>query len=138
MAHWLVKTEPSTWSWDDQLAAKGKRTHWDGVRNHQASNNLKAMKKGDLAFFYHSVKQKQIVGIVEVVKAYYPDPSDDKGKFGMVDFKAVQPLPEPVSLQQIKAEPKLADMPLVRQSRLSVSPVTDDQWQIICRMAGLA
>lgn len=134
MNYWLVKTEPSTWSWEDQIKAKGKRTHWDGVRNYQAANNMKAMGKGDRVFFYHSVKEKQIVGIVEVVKEYYPDPSDKSRRFGMVDLKAVKKLTRPVSLGQIKAEPKLAEMALVRQARLSVMPVTGEQWKVICEM----
>ncbi len=135
MKYWLIKSEPSTWSWDDHVK-KGVE-HWDGVRNYQASNNMKAMRNGDLAFFYHSVKETQIVGIVEVVKEYYPDHTDAKGRFGMVDFKAVKPVPHPVTLQDIKAHPDLQDMPLVKQSRLSVSPVGDREWKIICGMAGL-
>ncbi len=134
MNYWLVKSEPNTWSWDDQLEAKGKRTHWDGVRNHQASNNMKAMKKGDRALFYHSGKDRQIVGIVEIVKEYYPDPTDEKGKFGMVDVKAVETLPEPVSLKDVKADERLKDIALVRQSRLSVMPIDKDSWKILCKM----
>jgi predicted RNA-binding protein with PUA-like domain len=134
MAYWLIKTEPGTWSWEDQL--RDKVTFWNGVRNYQASNNMKAMKKGDKAFFYHSVDERRIVGIVEVVKEYYPDPSDESGRFGMVDVKALLPVKEPVTLQQIKRDPRLADMALVRQSRLSVCPVSDEQWKIICGMAG--
>ncbi|MBT6119078.1 MAG: EVE domain-containing protein [Rhodospirillaceae bacterium] len=133
MAYWLIKTEPGTWSWEDQL--RDKVTFWDGVRNHQASNNMKAMKKGDQAFFYHSVDERRIVGIVEVVKEYYPDHTDDSGRFGMVDVKALRPVKEPVTLQQIKGDPRLAEMALVRQSRLSVCPVTAEQWKIICGMA---
>ena len=136
MAYWLVKSEPGTWSWDDQVK-KGVE-HWDGVRNYQASNNLKAMKKGDLAFFYHSVNEKQIVGIVEVVREYYPDHSDESGRFGMVDVKAVKPVESPVTLAAIKARNDLADLALVRQSRLSVVPVNDAQWKIICEMGGVA
>ena len=133
MAYWLIKTEPGTWSWEDQL--RDKVTFWDGVRNHQASNNMKAMKKGDQAFFYHSVDERRIVGIVEVVKEYYPGHTDDSGRFGMVDVKALRPVKEPVTLQQIKGDPRLAEMALVRQSRLSVCPVTAEQWKIICGMA---
>lgn len=133
MAYWLVKSEPGTWSWEDQL--RDRRTHWDGVRNHQASNNLKAMKNGDLAFFYHSVDEKRIVGIVRVVKEYYPDPGDASGRFGMVDVEAVKPVVRPVTLAEIKAEPRLSDLPLVRQSRLSVVPVSPEQWTLICAMA---
>ena len=133
MAYWLIKTEPGTWSWEDQM--RDKVTFWNGVRNHQASNNMKAMKKGDKCFFYHSVDERRIVGIVEVAKEYYPDHTDESGRFGMVDVKTVGPVKEPVTLQQIKADPRLADMALVRQSRLSVCPVTAEQWKIICGMA---
>ena len=130
MAYWLMKTEPGTWSWDDQVEAG--TAEWDGVRNHQASNNMKAMKVGDRAFFYHSVNEKRIVGIVEVAKEYYPDPTDPSGRFGMVDVKAVKPMKTPVSLADIKADERLSDMPLIRQSRLSVMPVTEAQWKMIC------
>ncbi len=130
MAYWLVKSEPGTWSWDDQV--RDGTAEWDGVRNYQAANNLKAMKIGDRAFFYHSVNEKQVVGIVEVVKEYYPDPSDESGRFGMVDFKAVKPMTKPVSLAQIKAEPRLEGIALVRQSRLSVMPISDDHWRLLC------
>jgi len=132
MAYWLVKSEPGTWSWDDQV--KAKVTGWDGVRNYQAANNMKAMALGDLCFFYHSVNEKQIVGIVEVVKLYRPDPSDASGRFGMVDVKAVKPFVRPVTLAEIKAEPRLKDLALVRQSRLSVLPVGKDEWTLICKM----
>ncbi len=110
---------------------------WDGVRNHQANNNMKAMKIGDKGFFYHSVNEKRIVGIVEVVKEYYPDHTDASGRFGMVDVKAVEPVDTPVTLADIKAEPRLQDMALVRQSRLSVTPVSAKEWKIICAMAGV-
>ncbi len=132
MAYWLVKSEPGTWSWDDQV--RDGTTFWDGVRNYQASNNLKAMKKGDLCFFYHSVNEKRIVGIVKVVKEYYPDPSDASARFGMVDVKAVKPFKRPVSLAEIKAEPRLEEMALIRQSRLSVMPVSEEQWNLILAM----
>jgi len=132
MAYWLVKSEPGTWSWDDQV--KAKVTGWDGVRNYQAANNMKAMALGDLCFFYHSVNEKQIVGIVEVVKLYRPDPSDASGRFGMVDVKAVKPFVRPVTLAEIKAEPRLKDLALVRQSRLSVLPVGKDEWTLIGKM----
>lgn len=132
MAYWLLKSEPGAWSWDDQM--RDRTAEWDGVRNYQASNNLKAMKHGDRAFFYHSVKEKRIVGIVEVVKEYYADPSDPTGRFGMVDVKAVEPLAEPVTLERIKAEPRLAGLPLLRQSRLSVVPVGAAEWRLICKM----
>lgn len=135
MAHWLMKSEPSAYSWD-QLVKDG-RTHWNGVRNHQAAANLKAMKKGDRVFFYHSNEGLAVVGIAEVVKEYYPDPSDASGKFGMVDIKPVAPLEKPVTLAAIKAEPKLGQLGLVRQSRLSVSAVDDAAWKLICKMGGV-
>ena len=133
MAYWLMKSEPGTWSWDDQVAAG--TDHWDGVRNYQASNNLKAMKLGDRAFFYHSVNEKRIVGIVEVAREYYPDPTDASGRFGMVDVKAIKPVARPVTLAEIKAEPRLADLPLLKQSRLSVMPIPNEAWRLICTMA---
>lgn len=132
MAHWLLKTEPESWSWDDQVR-KGVE-HWDGVRNHQASNNMKAMKKGDHCFFYHSGGEKRIVGVVEVAREYYPDHTDASGRFGMVDVRTVKPFKRPVTLAEIKAEPRLGDMALVRQSRLSVMPVTAAAWKIVCAM----
>ncbi|RDD63391.1 EVE domain-containing protein [Ferruginivarius sediminum] len=132
MAYWLMKSEPGTWSWDDQV--RDGTAEWDGVRNYQASNNLKAMKVGDRAFFYHSVNEKRVVGIVEVVKEYYPDPTDKSGRFGMVDVKAVKPFERPVSLQEIKADPRLQELPLIRQSRLSVMPIDAESWRIICEM----
>jgi predicted RNA-binding protein with PUA-like domain len=133
VAYWLVKSEPGAWSWDDHV--KAGIAEWDGVRNHQAANNLKAMKVGDRAFFYHSVNEKCVVGILEVVKEAYPDPSDPSGRFVMVDFKAVEPLDRPVSLAEIKAEPGLEDIALVRQSRLSVMPLAAGEWKIIRDMA---
>ena len=132
MAFWLMKSEPGAWSWDDQVSEGS--AEWDGVRNYQAANNMKAMKLGDRAFFYHSVNEKRIAGIVEVVKEYYPDPSDASGRFGMVDVKALKPFEKPVTLAQIKAAPRLAELALVRQSRLSVLPVNDEEWKIICNM----
>jgi predicted RNA-binding protein with PUA-like domain len=137
MAHWLYKSEPSVWSWDQQVAEGDKGTFWNGVRNHVAKQNLMAMKKGDRGFFYHSNEGKAVVGIVEVIKEYYPDHTDESGKFGMVDIKAVKALRKPVTLDEIKAEPGLKDMILVNNSRLSVQPVTDEEWAIICRMGGL-
>ena len=134
MAYWLLKSEPGAWSWDDQVKAGDKGAEWDGVRNYQASNNMKAMVVGDQGFFYHSVNEKQIVGIVEVVKEYYPDPTDPKGRFGMVDVKSVRPFKKPVTLAVIKAEPALSEFALVRQSRLSVAPVEEDQWRLLCQM----
>lgn len=134
MSYWLIKTEPSTWSWQDQKTKK--ITHWDGVRNYQASNNLKAMKLGDLCFFYHSVSERRIVGIVRVVREYYPDHTDETGRFGMVDVEHVEELPVPVTLDQIKLVPELQALALVRQSRLSVMPVDPESWDLICRMGG--
>src|SRR5215207_11759107 len=136
MAHWLYKSEPSVWSWETQVAQGAKGTHWNGVRNHVAKQNLMAMKKGELGFFYHSNEGKAVVGIVEVIKEYYPDHTDKSGLFGMVDVKAVAPMPKPVTLEQIKAEPALRDMALVKFSRLSVQPVTAEEWRIVCGMGG--
>ncbi len=133
MAFWLMKSEPGSWSWDDQVHEG--TTHWDGVRNYQASNNMKAMKRGDRAFFYHSGKERSIVGVVEVVKEYYTDHTDSSGRFGMVDVKALKPVTAPVTLAQIKAEPRLAGLDLLRQSRLSVVPVGAAEWRILCAMA---
>ena len=134
MKYWLIKTEPSTWSWDDQM--RDGTTHWHGVRNYQASANLKAMQLGDRCFFYHSVEEKRIVGVVEVVKLYYPDPSDAKGIFGMVDVKVVKPFSKPVTLSQIKADPKLNHLQLVTHSRLSVQSVDVEAWKYICALGG--
>lgn len=137
MAYWLLKSEPGTWSWDDQMKAGVKGTCWDGVRNHSAKLNLMAMRVGEQAFFYHSGEAKQIVGIAEIIKPYYPDPSDPSGKFGMVDVRAVAPLKNPVGLAAIKADPALSKMVLVNNSRLSVQPVTEKEWEIICAKGGL-
>ena len=130
MAHWLMKSEPFVWSWDQQVAAKV--APWTDVRNYQARNNMKAMKKGDQAFFYHSSKGLEIVGILEIVKEHYPDPKDPR--FVLVDVTAKKPFKKPVALADIKAHPGLKDMAMIRQSRLSVSPVTDAEWKIICAM----
>ncbi len=135
MAYWLVKSEPSAYSWD-RLVADGK-TNWDGVRNAQALNNLRAMQIGERAFFYHSNEGKDIVGVAEVIRTFYPDPRDNSGKLGMVDIKPVTPVKTPVTLAAMKAVPELAHMSLIRQSRLSVCPVADDEWRLICRMAGI-
>ena len=135
MAYWLVKSEPESWSWQQQVTAG--TTHWDGVRNAQAASNLKAMRKGDRAFFYHSGAAREIVGVVEVVREYYPDPGDEAGRFGMVDVKAIGPLATPVSLAAVKAEPRLQHLALVRQSRLSVGPIDDEAWAILCAMGGI-
>lgn len=134
MACWLLKSEPSAYAWSQFLI--DRKTSWTGVRNHQAAANLKAMKPGDRCFFYHSNDGKEIVGIAEVAKAAYPDATDATGKFVTVDIKPVQPLKTAVTLVAIKAEPKLKDFGLVRQSRLSVVPVTDAQWALILKMSG--
>lgn len=136
MAHWLLKSEPVKYSWDHMV--KDKRTHWDGVRNFQAAANMRAMKQGDRAFFYHSNEGKEIVGIVEIVKPFYPDPADGTGKFGLVDVAPVAPFNRPVSLAEMKQTPELAGMALLRQSRLSVCAVTDSEWQVICRMGQIS
>ncbi len=135
MAHWLLKSEPSAWSWDQQVAAGAEGTFWNGVRNHLAKKHLVAMQTGEQAFFYHSNEERAVVGIVEIIKTYYPDHTDPTGKFGMVDVRAVRPLAHPVTLAEIKAEPRLGDMVLVNNSRLSVQPVTDAEWRIILEMA---
>ena len=137
MAHWLFKSEPATWSWTQMVAAGAKGTFWNGVRNHLAKKQMMAMQKGDRGFFYHSNEERAIVGIVEVIKTFYPDPTDESGKFGMVDFKAVKPLVRPVSLAEVKATPALSKMSLVTSMRLSVQPVTDAEWKLICKMGGL-
>jgi predicted RNA-binding protein with PUA-like domain len=135
MAHWLLKSEPSAYSWA-QLLADG-RTNWDGVRNAQALNNLRAMKPGERVFVYHSNEGKEIVGVAEVVKGFYSDPADKSGKLGMVDIAPVRPVAKPVTLAAMKANPELAGMALLRQSRLSVCPVTDREWVVVCQMAGI-
>ncbi len=137
MAHWLFKSEPSAWSFDKLAALGAAGTDWSGVRNHTAKLNMQAMKLGDEGFFYHSNEGKAIVGVVEVSKAYRPDPSDSTGKFGMVDIRAVRPLPKPVALDAVKSEKRLAHMALVTNSRLSVQPVTDAEWALVCKMGGL-
>ena len=135
MAYWLIKSEPSAYSWDQLV--KDKKTSWTGVRNFQAQINLKAMKVGDRAFFYHSGEGKEIVGIAEVIKEAYPDPSDKTGKFVCVDIKADKPLKTPVTMAAIKADKRLTEMALVKYSRLSVQPVTAEEWKIVCKMGGL-
>ena len=135
MAYWLVKSEPETWSWDSHV--KAGVDAWTGVRNHQAKIHLKTMSPGDRVFFYHSGEVKAVVGISEVVRAAYPDPTDATGAFVAVDLKASSPLPKPVSLAAIKAEPKLADMVLVKSSRLSVQPVTAAEWSLVRAMGGI-
>ena len=133
MSYWLVKSEPYKWSWDMHVK-KGVKG-WDGVRNYQASNNMKAMKKGDKIFFYHSNEGKEIVGIVEVSKEYYPDHTDKDGKFGMVDLRAVKKLSKPVTLATMKSTPALKSMALIKQSRLSVTPITKEEWETINKLA---
>ena len=133
MKYWLLKSEPDAWSWDNQV--KEGASMWDGVRNYQARNNLKEMKKNDLCFFYHSVTERSVVGIVKVVKEYYPDPTDKTGRFVVVDVKATKKLKNPVSLDQIKENNKLQDIALVKQSRLSVMPLKKTEWDIIIKMS---
>mgnify|MGYP000865333818 CR=1 FL=1 len=137
MAHWLMKSEPSVWSWTQQVEAGAKGTFWNGVRNHQAKQCLMAMKKGETAFFYHSNEERAVVGIVEIIKTFYPDPTDESGKFGMVDVRAKKAFRTPVPLTAIKAETNLAKMVLVNNSRLSVQPVSDEEWAVVCAMGGL-
>ena len=137
MAYWLFKSEPNTWSWQDQVKEGAKGAEWDGVRNYQARNNMQAMKRGDLGFFYHSVNEKRVVGIVKVVAEAHPDSTTDDERWFCVDVAAVEALPEPVTLDQIKSEPKLEDMVRVKNSRLSVQPVTAAQWRTVCKMGGL-
>ncbi len=138
MAYWLMKSEPGAWSWQQQVKSGSKGEAWSGVRNFQAKANLMKMKKGDRAFFYHSGEDKAVVGIVDIVREHYPDPTAKKDEpWVVVDVKAVAPAANPVTLQAIKAEPKLKDMVLVKNSRLSVQPVTDAEWKIVCKMGGL-
>jgi len=137
MQYWLVKSEPGSWSWEQQVKSGAKGEAWTGVRNHTAKQNLMKMKKGDRGFFYHSGEGKDIVGIVEVVREHYPDPTDKSGTFVVVDIKAVAPVPKPVTLADIKAEPKLKDMALVKYGRLSVQPVTAPEWKLVCKMGGV-
>jgi len=138
MAYWLMKSEPDAWSWQQQVAKGAKGEAWSGVRNHTAKLNLMKMKKGDRAFFYHSNVGKEIVGIVEIIREQHPDPTAKAGEpWVVVDIKAVEPLPKPVTLDKIKIETKLKDMALLKLSRLSVQPVTDAEWTIVCKMGGL-
>ncbi len=136
MNYWLVKTEPETWSWDMQV--RDGRTNWDGVRNHQAANNLKAMKKGDLVLFYHSGDEKRIVGLVKVSKEAMPDPKDATGRFVMVEVATVGPVETPLTLKEIKADKRLQHLMLVRHSRLSVMPIDRKAWELLCEKTGLA
>lgn len=138
MAYWLMKSEPDSWSWDQQAAKGAKGETWTGVRNHQAKLNLMKMKKGDRAFFYHSNTGKEIVGLVEIIREAHPDPTAKGGEpWVAVEVKAVSPLAKPVSIEAIKAEPKLKAMVLINNTRLSVQPVTADEWKIVCKMGGL-
>ena len=137
MRYWLFKSEPSTWSWDDQVAKGDAGEEWDGVRNYQARNFMREMKIGDQGFFYHSQSEKAIVGTVEVIAEAHPDSKTDDARWECVDIKALNPVKTPVTLDQIKADERLSDMVLVNNSRLSVQPVTDAEWQAVCRMGGL-
>jgi predicted RNA-binding protein with PUA-like domain len=137
MAHWLLKTEPETFSWDDQVSRGDTGEPWTGVRNFRARSHLKAMQAGERAFFYHTGEEKRIVGIVEVIRESYRDPTDPEQKFLAVDVKAVAPLKTPVTLAAAKADPRLKDMVLVKQPRLSVQPVTDEEWRLVCEMGGV-
>ncbi len=138
MAYWLFKSEPATWSWAQQVAAGAGGTFWNGVRNHLAKKQLMAMRVGEQGFFYHSNEGKAVVGVVEVIRPYYPDHTDETGRFGMVDVRAVEPMAVPVSLDAIKAEAALKDMVLVTNSRLSVQPVSPEEWALVRAMGGLA
>jgi predicted RNA-binding protein with PUA-like domain len=135
MAYWLLKSEPSSYSWE-QLVADG-HTHWDGVRNPQALNNLRAMKLGDRAFFYHSNEGKEIVGVAELVRTFYPDRADKSGKLGMVDIKPVMPVRLPVGLKAMRANPELSGLSLLKQSRLSVCPITEREWSVLCKIMNI-
>ena len=137
MNHWLFKTEPETFSWEMQKQRGAKGEPWTGVRNFAAAKNMKAMKKGDLGFFYHTGDEKQIVGIVEVIAEYKPDPTDETRRFGLVDVKAVKDVPKPVTLADVKADPKLKGIVLAREPRLSVQPVTEEEWKHICKLGGV-
>ncbi len=137
MQYWLFKSEPNTWGWQDQLAKGEAGEEWDGIRNYQARNNMRLMQLGDLGFFYHSLKEKAVVGIVEVCALSHPDSTTDDPRWDCVDVKAVQSLKNPVTLEMCKAEPRLADMVLVNNTRLSVQPVRPEDWALICEMGGL-
>ena len=138
MNYWLFKSEPSTWSWDQQVAKGDAGEEWDGVRNYQARNFMREMAVGDRGFFYHSQSEKAVVGIVEVIAEAHPDSTTDDERWECVDIKAIKPVKTPITLDDIKAEPRLSDMVLVRNSRLSVQPVTAEEWRIICEMAGVS
>lgn len=136
MAYWLFKSEPNTWGWDQQVAKGDEGEEWDGIRNYQARNNMRQMELGDLGFFYHSIDEKRVVGVVEVCKLIHPDSTTDDERWECVDVKAVAPFPKPVTLQMCKDDPRLANMVLVNNTRLSVQPVTPDEWSIVCEMGG--
>ena len=138
MRYWLFKSEPSTWSWDDQVGKGDVGEEWDGVRNYQARNMMREMKVGDRGFFYHSQKEKAVVGIVEVIAEAHPDSTTDDERWECVDIMAIGPVPQPVTLEQIKAEPSLSEMVLVKNTRLSVQPVTEGEWATICNMGGVS
>jgi predicted RNA-binding protein with PUA-like domain len=137
MAYWLFKSEPETWSWDDQVAKGAAGQEWDGVRNYQARNNMRSMAIGDLGFFYHSQTDKAAVGIVEVIAEAHPDSTTDDPRWECVDLKAVKPLPRAVTLEMCKSDPRLSDMVLVNNTRLSVQPVSDAEWKVVCELGGL-
>lgn len=137
MAYWLFKSEPSTWSWENQVA-KGAPEEWDGVRNYAARNFMREMQVGDKGFFYHSVDEKRIVGIVRVAATAHPDSTTDDERWECVDVEAVEPVPNPVTLEQVKNTPELSEMALVKLARLSVQPVTEEEWQIVCKMGGVS
>ncbi|WP_422030083.1 EVE domain-containing protein [Roseovarius sp.] len=137
MRYWLFKSEPSTWSWDDQVKKGDEGEEWDGVRNYQARNFMREMEVGDRGFFYHSQSEKAVVGIVEVMNEAHPDSTTDDERWECVDIKAVKPVERPVTLDMIKEDPRLAEMVLVKNSRLSVQPVTEEEWTIVCELAGV-
>ena len=137
MKYWLFKSEPSTWSWDDQIARGDAGEEWDGVRNYQARNNMREMKLGDRGFFYHSQSEKAIVGIVEVIATSHPDSTTDDERWDCVDIRAVKPVARPVTLQMCREDPRLADMVLVNNTRLSVQPLTPEEWRAVCALAGV-
>ena len=136
MAYWLFKTEAETWSWDQQVARGAAGQQWDGVRNYQARNNMRAMKVGDRGFFYHSGSERAVVGVVEVIAEAHPDTTTDDPRWECVDVRAIGPMPEPVTLERCKSEPRLAAMVLVNNSRLSVQPVTEAEWRVVCELGG--
>lgn len=137
MAYWLFKSEPNTWGWDQQVARGDAGEEWDGVRNYQARNNMRAMEVGDRGFFYHSMKEKSIVGVIEVIRTAHQDSTTDDPRWDCVDIKAIKPVVSPVTLAMCKDHPALENMALVKSSRLSVQPVTDDEWAIVCELAGI-